>query len=146
MVALVDLADVCNRFKEINLHDSRLMGLTVERRPHESISDVRLTLSLPDGRPPNVHWTSTRLVFLDCTYSRIEIDHAMTRVAGDAISGSICSRDSDLRRELESGLMKHEKSPLSEYLEFIIGLCPPGGELHFFARDFRIETASTASG
>ena len=134
------LDDVCKRFKEIELHDSRLIGLTIERRGREPISDVHLTLSLQGGVYPDYHWTDAQLVFIDCTYLKIEIDQTMLHAAADAINGTECLNDSTLRRELEAGVMKYENAPLSEYLEFMIGLCPPAGELHFFARDFRLET------
>jgi hypothetical protein len=135
---VIDLDAVCSRFKQIDLHDSRLLGLSLELRPNARVADAHLTLMLLGGRYPNHTWSPARLIFLDCTYSKIEIDHDMKQVSGDAITGSTCSRDSDLRRELEGGLMKHEKEPLSEYLEFVVVLCPPGGEMHFFARDFSL--------
>src|SRR5690348_542531 len=74
MGAVGHLEGVCKRFKEIELHDSRLVGLAIVRRGREPISDVHLTLSLQGGVYPDYHWTDARLVFIDCTYSKIEID------------------------------------------------------------------------
>jgi hypothetical protein len=139
MDSVIDLEDVCARFRRIDLHDCQLRGVSLQIRQDNSTTDAHLSVIVLGGTYPDFTWTPGRLIFLDCTYSKIEIDHAMNHVSGDAIIGTTCSRESDLRHELESGLLKHEEAPLSEYVEFVVGLCPPGGELHFFARDFSFE-------
>ena len=130
------------RFDELDLHDSRLVGLRLDRRAGDSgdsVDDVHLSLALLTGRYPDWSFRDARLTFLDCTYVRGDVDLGFKNVAGDAISSAECVGASALRAELERGVMAYEPDALRDYWEFVVYLCPPAGRLHVFARDFRLE-------
>ena len=132
------LDEVRTRFLQLDLHDSRLLEIRLRHRAEAPVDDLTLEVLLLKGKYPEYKWEPAELTFLDCTYLKLEVDLAMKLVCGDAIAGSTCSTDSELRRELEHGLMQQERNPLAEYIEFVVGLCPPAGELHIFARDFAL--------
>jgi hypothetical protein len=59
-------------------------------------------------------------------------------VCGDSIATAFCSKDSDLKSQIETNQLKYEKSPLAQYYHFSIELIPPGGKFDIFAKDFKI--------
>lgn len=134
--------EVQARFKQLDLHDSQLLGLQLGRRNGERVDDLHLSLGLLAGRYPNWEFQGARLTFLDCTYLKVDVDLGFKNVADDAISSAECLDDSSLRAELEKGVMENETNPLAAYWEFVVYLCPPGGRLHVFARDFRLDRPS----
>lgn len=127
------------RFNALDLHDSRLVGLRLERRAENSLDDLHLSLALLTGQHPDWSFRDAQLILLDCTYLRVDFDLGFKNVAGDAISSAECVGTSALRAQLEHGVMAHEPDALQDYWEFVVYLCPPAGRLHAFARDFRLE-------
>lgn len=136
------LSDVQSRFNSLDLHDSRLLDLQIQRRLTEPGHDVRIVVELLEGSYPKYVWVPGEIVFLDCTFIRLDFDLDMKLVCGHAIAGADCEQDSALKADLERTRMSSEDAPLSSYLHFRVALCPTSGELHLFARDFVLRKTS----
>ncbi|HKO13569.1 MAG TPA: hypothetical protein VJV22_16490 [Acidobacteriaceae bacterium] len=141
-----DLEQVRERFGELDLHDSRLNGIHLERRDGENVDRVRLDLELLEGSYPEYQWRPVQLAFCDCAFVKVEIDLLTKALCGGAISGSECLTASSARDQIEAQMLAIGRNPAGEYgehpladcLEFVLGLCPPGGELHVFAKEFAL--------
>jgi len=130
---------VCGRFNELELHDSRFLGMTIVKREEPPGHDISIDLAVLRGSYPQFSWEPAQLVFTDSTYVRLDFDLDGKSNCGDAISTSKCVERSELRDALEKGPMRYEQNPLAGYVHFSIFLIPPGGELHVFASDFMLK-------
>jgi len=129
---------VCERFNELQLHDSRFVDVSILRRTERESHEVRVDLEIERETPGGFSSQAAKLVFIDCTFLKIDLDLDGKVVCGDAIARSRCTEHSELREALERGPLKYEDSPLEGYFHFSIFLIPPGGEMHVFARDFAL--------
>lgn len=131
-----DRAEIQNRFNTIDMHDSRLLSVSVLHPSHGHTQDIRIDLELLTHGYPEYEWTPAELTFKHCTYVRMSVDLEMKLLCGHAIATSWCELRSELQAELERSLMASEVGPLSEFLHFSIALCPPAGVIDVLAREF----------
>jgi hypothetical protein len=131
------VVDICTRFDGLPWHDARLIGYCVrpaqDGRTHEVVLEVQFRPGTRDGLK------DVAVRFLDSTIFRADLDLEGKRVCDDSIATAHCMPDSDLKRELEEGPLKHEVKPLEGFLHFRILLIAPGGVIDIFARDFAVE-------
>ncbi|HSA92231.1 MAG TPA: hypothetical protein VLE48_04415 [Terriglobales bacterium] len=130
--------NVSSRFNDLDLHDSKLLGVHLVRDASERVDDVVLDIRLRPQQGESA-WRDVQLRFRDCTILKMNLDLDGKRVCADDIATNLCSSDSPLREELERGQLKYEKEPLADYLLFQIQLIHPGGEIDLFARDFELQ-------
>lgn len=136
MTDIVRSSAVRTRFLTLDLHDSRLVDLTIRRRDDNTTHDIVARIDVLNGVHPNYSWGPAQLVFYECTFVQLDVDLDTKHVTGDAIDSIGCDDDMDFRSQIETARLQHENAPLEAYHHFRITLCPPSGTIHVFASDF----------
>ncbi len=137
MTTLLD-KEKTSEFTNLPWHDAKLLELRVFRDNPLYQDNLACTIEFETGRNS---WRRAVVLFRDCTIAKIDLDLDGKRVCADSIFSATCEFESALKKSLEAGQLKNERSPLSDYYHFRILLVHPGGELNVFAKDFDIAWA-----
>ncbi|HEY2852753.1 MAG TPA: hypothetical protein VGJ18_07915 [Gemmatimonadaceae bacterium] len=125
---------VQQRFREVNLHDARLISISIEPLGAGDSATVRLGLRDPDSRDMN--GKAGELSFVDCTWFSAHVDFWNKRRNGDAIALALVSFDANRAEAIyDQDAPRARFQPIGEFLFFKVALCSIG-ELEFLARDF----------
>ena len=132
---------VQRRFREVNLHDARLISISIEPFGTADSATVRLGLRDPDSRDMNGR--VGELSFMDCTWLSANVDFWNKRRNGDAIALGLVTFDA----KRAEAIYDHDASrarfqPISEFLFFKVALCSIG-EIELLARDFALSWSTT---
>lgn len=134
-----DRATVRMEFSKFAFHDFALKALHLHREQGQDDITLELFPPLPD-EPGYVE-----LTFLDCAVLRADIDLIGKSICADAVAGMYCEVDSKFSQAVRVGKVRlYEGGDLSSYAYFQVLLCPPGGELDIFARDFYVDDHGTS--
>lgn len=132
------LQRIVDRFAELNLHDSRLLKISIERRAEALTEDVHLDIALLSGEEGD-SGAPARLTFLDCAAIELTIDFWAKHFCGDAIGDATCGQVTDaIAATLDRDPARDRRQPLSELAVFSVRLCPQSGTVRIIARDFTL--------
>lgn len=135
-VPRASLDSVRARFSELRLHDSRLLSVSTSSDLEAREESLILTLSILSGDHAD-EWTPGRLVFTQCSGVEIQLDFWAKRACRDTIVETSCEYDRNAASaSLDDNPVRERHDPISSLLLFTIDLCPPGGRIRVFARDF----------
>jgi hypothetical protein len=135
------MEDICKRFHERDLHDSKLRSFALVRRKDEDgniLEDMCFEIDLLSWTPERSDYTRAELIFHECVIVMMDLDLGGKLSCSDDIAGANCAIDSDLRKQQLDTHFKYERDYLDDYLHFRIMLVPPGGEINIFAKDFSL--------
>jgi hypothetical protein len=128
--------DALETFNALKWHDSKLVGMSLDRIAEEDQIIVKLMLWAGDRLAPHV------LTFKDPTIVDLNFDLTGKQLCADDISSADCQTSSDWISELSRN-SPHDN--FAGYLHFEIRLIPPGGRLRILAKTFDLRTADQQS-
>jgi hypothetical protein len=127
------------RFNNLRLHDSKLVGLCFYKVEGEDRIKLSLELLEKDGS-----LNPAEMIFKECAYFEADVYLEAKSMCADDISGVECYESSDWKTSVS------EPSPFDvilggrgfeEHLHFSVSMCPPGGTINILARDFSLESS-----
>jgi hypothetical protein len=125
----------CEKFNEVQWHDSKLRSFAVVRKDDGDAVILNLEVrGMSEGE-----LTPATLTLSNTTYLRVEMDLDGKYQCADDISSARCQVDSALRDELLRSQFKHSPSALDGYYHFDLYLIPPGGRIQVFAKEFELK-------
>ena len=137
--------ETCARFARLLWHDSELIGYQVTKDEDAYEYSVRLDLLLYEKNQEGKFVRNPRKVtFKDCRILQTDLDLLGVLLCGGAISYGECHTDApkheaEHRGRLQEFDLPEAKNPLDSCLVFHIAMCPPGGEVVIYAKDFQVE-------
>jgi hypothetical protein len=132
----LDVATLKERFESIWWHDSSLIGMDILKT--DLGNDVKAELMLLQKGNKSVPVT---VVFVDVQLVKMEVWLSWWQEVKHIFHGECEGQSSEWIDELKN---KHNYFDFGGYTHFVIVLCPPGGEIHVLARDFRIDPPEVA--
>jgi hypothetical protein len=127
-----------SEFAKLPWHDAKMLEVRLFRDNVLDQDNLACSIEFEMSRSS---WRRAVVSFRNCTIAKIDLDLDGKKVCADSISYATCGIESALKKSLEAGQLKNERSPLSDYYHFHITLVPPGGELNIFAKDFDVAWA-----
>jgi hypothetical protein len=135
----VETNATCDIFNSLNWHDSRLIGFSLfpsaDGKSHELYFDIDF-ISIDDAK--SIVWIHKKLILLDCTIAKIDLDLEGKKICSDSIAVAFCYKNSSYKHKIETEQLKGEENPLENYYHFCIQLINPGGVFNVFAKNYEM--------
>jgi len=130
--------DVIQRFKTIELHDSKLESVSLYRlnRDGVPVDDIVFGLKVISGSYPMHRYTSAKLIFTGCVHFQADCDLFWKRLTSDSIDDAVCRAAPGRRDEIEGIPSRDLPDPTADCLQFSISLVHPAGGFEVVAGDF----------
>src|SRR6185437_4037181 len=132
------VAQVQERFRSLNLHDALLLGIIIQGAGADDDEEIRLSIEMVVGRNAD-QWKPAELRLVGCVQTSISLDLWAKRQCSHMIGDGHCTYDREWvrQRQIEEPIRQRAQR-LENILKFTIDMCPPGGTLDIFARDFQL--------
>lgn len=140
---------ICESFRQIKWHDSKLLGLHLIRDPEMPRYDLRLDLNLIVGfLEGKVQRRKQTALFSDCRIIQTDLDLLGVLLCSGDIGAAGCYPDSAELEKRERDKIRlfdlpQDLNPLQECIGFFFEMVPPGGQLIIFAKDFELTGGSS---
>jgi hypothetical protein len=121
--------DAITRFRSMDLHDSKLLGIELKRRDG-AVDDVVLKVRLLTGKYPEYKSENVSLVFEECVRFSSDLNLVDKTSSSDSLDEGEC----------ESVEIPDSDGVLQSRIAFNIRLCPPSGEMRIVAKGFYMQT------
>ncbi|MGB7069376.1 MAG: hypothetical protein WBD22_07760 [Pyrinomonadaceae bacterium] len=132
------------RFEELYWHDSRIVGLSLEKDDEAKKFDLRINVDLFEKDSiGKLARTARLIIFEHCRVIQIDFDLVGLLMCRGDISNAECFTDAvrlekDRRGKLKNFDFPDGHNPLTRCLGFAIEMIHPAGGIAIFARDFEV--------
>ena len=145
MSEAVKIRDTCERFSQVQWHDSKLLNLQLVKHADRKQYDLRLDLDLIIGfSQGRTERSEKSALFEGCRIIQTDLDLLGVLMCDGAIASAVCYADAielerKMRDKAEQFDFPESYNPLEKCLGFLIEMINPGGEIVVFAREFHMK-------